>query len=254
MTEAMATGHGLARVAAKPKTFPVMEIFGPTIQGEGALAGAPTYFVRFGGCDWRCSWCDSLHAVIPAEVRKNAEQLGAGDIVRRVGDLVPGPEWVTLSGGNPALLELGEVVRGFQNVGMKVAVETQGSRWRDWLGDVGCLTISPKPPSSGMHVKGAKQLPGFMEQASLARPTRHNDALKIVVFDQADLDWSLDVFRTWPTWPRFLSCGTVVGEPLADTADRYRWLCEAVAASPALARHRVLPQLHVIAWGHARGV
>lgn len=39
------------------RTFPVIECFGPTIQGEGALAGLPTLFVRFGGCDFRCSWC-----------------------------------------------------------------------------------------------------------------------------------------------------------------------------------------------------
>ena len=41
----------------------ISEIFGPTIQGEGALIGQPTVFVRTGGCDYRCSWCDSLHAV-----------------------------------------------------------------------------------------------------------------------------------------------------------------------------------------------
>lgn len=37
----------------RTKTFPVIEIFGPTIQGEGALAGLPTYFIRFGGCETR---------------------------------------------------------------------------------------------------------------------------------------------------------------------------------------------------------
>src|SRR5262249_776223 len=41
----------------------VSEIFGPTIQGEGVLIGLPTVFVRSGGCDYRCSWCDSMHAV-----------------------------------------------------------------------------------------------------------------------------------------------------------------------------------------------
>jgi 7-carboxy-7-deazaguanine synthase len=41
----------------------ISEIFGPTIQGEGVLIGLPTVFVRTGGCDYRCSWCDSLHAV-----------------------------------------------------------------------------------------------------------------------------------------------------------------------------------------------
>ena len=41
----------------------ISEIFGPTIQGEGALIGKPTVFVRAGGCDYRCSWCDTLYAV-----------------------------------------------------------------------------------------------------------------------------------------------------------------------------------------------
>ena len=50
--------------------MPVVEVFGPTIQGEGELAGIPTAFVRFGGCDYRCSWCDSLFAVLPEDVRK----------------------------------------------------------------------------------------------------------------------------------------------------------------------------------------
>lgn len=41
------------------KKIPVLEIFGPTIQGEGMVIGQKTMFVRTGGCDYRCSWCDS---------------------------------------------------------------------------------------------------------------------------------------------------------------------------------------------------
>ena len=44
-------------------TLRIAEIFGPTIQGEGALIGEATVFVRAGGCDYRCVWCDSPHAV-----------------------------------------------------------------------------------------------------------------------------------------------------------------------------------------------
>ena len=43
----------------------ISEIFGPTVQGEGPLIGCPTVFVRTGGCDYRCSWCDTLYAVLP---------------------------------------------------------------------------------------------------------------------------------------------------------------------------------------------
>jgi 7-carboxy-7-deazaguanine synthase len=43
----------------------ISEIFGPTVQGEGPLVGRPTVFVRTGGCDYRCAWCDTLYAVLP---------------------------------------------------------------------------------------------------------------------------------------------------------------------------------------------
>lgn len=243
-----------AELAKRLKAFPVMEVFGPTIQGEGNVAGLPTYFVRIGGCDYRCSWCDSLHAVIPAEVRAHSEKLTSTEILARITALPKGPEWVTLSGGNPALLELGPLVRDLRDGGYKVAVETQGSKWRDWLATVNCLTISPKPPSSGMSSKVEEDLAGFMFRASIALPERRHHALKIVAFDEGDLDFAVETFLTYPTWPRFLSCGTVVGEPIEELAMRYRWLCTMVAHDDRLPNVRVLPQLHVIAWGHVKGV
>ena len=44
-----------ALAPTRTKLIPVVEIFGPTIQGEGAEAGVPTHFVRVGGCDFRCA-------------------------------------------------------------------------------------------------------------------------------------------------------------------------------------------------------
>lgn len=258
MSEGVVAGGTAVPIPDKPlslgRTFPVMEVFGPTVQGEGVLAGCPTYFVRFGGCDYRCVWCDSMHAVLPEEVRAHAEKLTHHEIIGRVRALGPGPEWVTLSGGNPAMLKLDALVAGFQGLGIRVAVETQGSRWREWLGNVNCLTISPKPPSSGMADKVAKDLEGFMYEASLARPRRQGDALKVVVFDADDLEFAAGVFAQFPTWPRYLSCGTVAGEPLEELAERYRWLLEHVASDVRFKQAHALPQLHVVAWGHVKGV
>ena len=69
----------------------VSEIFGPTIQGEGALIGLPTVFVRTGGCDFRCSWCDSLHAV-DSHFRDQWRAMGTQDVwheVRRLSSQTP---------------------------------------------------------------------------------------------------------------------------------------------------------------------
>lgn len=236
------------------RRFPVIETFGPTIQGEGSLAGLPTYFVRFGGCDFRCSWCDSMHAVEPAQVKANAELLTAAEITERILELPAGPEWVTLSGGNPAMLKLEELNKSLFAAGFKTAVETQGTLWKDWLAEVDVLTISPKPPSSGMTEKQEAALPDFMTTASLERVPRGLDALKIVVFDEVDLQWALGVFRTYPTWRKFLSVGTVVGEHAYDTLERMQWLMARVSVLPEGKDVRVLPQLHVLAWGHVQGV
>jgi 7-carboxy-7-deazaguanine synthase len=237
--------------------LPVVEVFGPTIQGEGELAGVPTAFVRFGGCDYRCSWCDSLFAVLPEDVRK-APRMTPAEVAAALGALAGSPEWVTLSGGNPALLELGELVSTLHAEGRKVTVETQGSVWRDWLADVDLLTVSPKPPSSGMATPANERESGrFMQHAVAAGG---HIVLKVVVFDEADYLWASALRARYAGLPFHLSCGTDPpgpgtshGEALDGVSERYRWLCERAARDPAMDGARILPQLHVLAWGHQRG-
>lgn len=246
----------LAEKQTKVATFPVVEIFGPTVQGEGAEAGLPCHFVRFGGCDYRCSWCDTMYAVEPEEVRRNSTRMSSAEIAQRVERLAGAPGWVVLSGGNPALHELGGLVEALRGRGHKVAVETQGSVWRDWLAGVDRLTISPKPPSSAMASEAHRaQFERFMARAVERKAA--GAVLKIVCFDELDVRWASDLAGGWPDLDLYLSAGTPVPPP-ADlrgaVCDRFRWLCERVAGDERLARARVLPQLHVLAWGDARGV
>src|SRR3954447_265834 len=104
----MTTVPATAVRPTQTRLIPVVEIFGPTIQGEGAEAGVPTHFVRVGGCDFRCSWCDTMYAVDPEIVRATAEKLSVEEIASRVAALAGRPEWVAISGGNPALHDLRE--------------------------------------------------------------------------------------------------------------------------------------------------
>src|SRR5262249_42610917 len=91
----------LGRISTMRESIPISEIFGPTVQGEGPLIGRPTVFVRTGGCDYRCVWCDTLYAVLP-EHRSEWVLMAPTEIARRIDELAGNdPVLVTLSGGNP---------------------------------------------------------------------------------------------------------------------------------------------------------
>jgi 7-carboxy-7-deazaguanine synthase len=93
-------------------TISTSEIFGPTVQGEGAVIGKPTVFVRTGDCDYRCSWCDSKFAVLP-EFRSTWRRMSPIEIFYEIKKLSPRPILVTLSGGNPALQPFGSLIRDY---------------------------------------------------------------------------------------------------------------------------------------------
>ena len=240
-----------------PRTFPLVEAFGPTIQGEGPDAGRRCFFIRLGGCDYRCAWCDSMHAVEPAAVRE-APRRSAVEIAEELFDKGAGAgDLIVISGGNPALHHADVLVRVLHGLGYRVSVETQGSFWRPWLGKVDRLVVSPKPPSSGeASLTNYSRFVAFLREA-LAAGLSEELAIKIVVFNQTDFDWAKGLLRRHSAAAAWLglSCGTDSKgkEPLAETAGRYRWLCETVAADRDLARVVVLPQLHVIAWSHEVG-
>jgi 7-carboxy-7-deazaguanine synthase len=247
---------GVDKQGASAASVPVIEIFGPTVQGEGPQMGRPAYFVRFGGCDFRCTWCDSMHAVDPAQVRAGALQVQPAEILARIHELRDGPDLIVISGGNPALLELGPLVDLLHRDSFEIAVETQGSRWKPWLAEVDCLVVSPKGPSSGMDsAEHRRALTQFLERASEQEAQL---VLKVVVFDEQDLEYARWLALTWPELDLHLSTGTDVGLTDEDTLKRLltrlRWLSEAVAVDRTLRRARVGPQQHVLAWGTRRGV
>lgn len=229
---------------------PVVEIYGPVIQGEGVVIGHKTIFVRLGGCDYRCKWCDSMFAVDPAQVKVQSTMMSSDLIVDHVRGVQHSGHCnlVTLSGGNPCIHDLTELVALLGAEGYLTCVETQGSRAPSWLAGVSIISLSPKPPSSGQvtDLYATKQL--FSEYLGKI-------SVKVVVFTESDFDYALDAFNTLSEAQCFfIQVGTVLGEPVEDTLERFRqvssWLIDCDNA-PSV---RVLPQLHVLAWGHGRRV
>jgi len=225
--------------------FPIIEIFGPTVQGEGLLIGRPTHFIRFGGCDYRCTWCDSLHAVIPAEVRRNSVKMNTEEIIHELKNRNQA-QYVTLSGGNPALQPMAPLLKRLKEEGYKTVIETQGTILPNWIHDVDIVVVSPKPPSSGMVTDWDK----LRNYARL--PHSH---LKVVVFNEPDYEYARNVRSMFPDKMMFVSVGNNVGLDSTDELlDRLRWLTEKVLADPVMQDVIPLPQLHVLIWGNAKGV
>jgi 7-carboxy-7-deazaguanine synthase len=240
-------------------TIPVLEIFGPTIQGEGMVIGQKTMFVRTAGCDYRCRWCDSaftwdgsaageIRQMTPEEIWQELRRIGQDRFSH-----------VTISGGNPALIaNVGQLVRLLREQNIRTAVETQGSRWQDWLLLVDDVTISPKPPSSGMTTDFAAL--DAMVHALSGRTGDVRTSLKVVVFDEADFDYARQVHQRYPRVPFFLQAGNddVAQADLADLRDRllaaYEWLIERTMTAADMNDVKVLPQLHALVWGNKRGV
>lgn len=234
-------------------TLRISEIFGPTIQGEGALIGEPTLFVRAGGCDYRCAWCDSLHAVDSAYRHDWAAMTPAAvwAELRHLSD--DRPVTVSLSGGNPAIQDFGPLIALGRAAGYRFACETQGSVARPWFADLDTLVLSPKPPSSGERVDW-----DIFADCIAAGQGARSTVMKIVVFDRRDYDWAKDAHARHPDLQLYLQPGNPEVDPaipvdLRALADRLGWLTETAMADRWFAP-RILPQLHVLIWGNKRGV
>lgn len=243
--------------AAKDTTIRISEIFGPTIQGEGPLIGLPTVFVRTGGCDYRCSWCDTLHAV-DSQYRDDWKPLSVDAIWREVTTLSGGkPLTISLSGGNPAIQPLADLIARGHGEGYRFALETQGSIAKEWFADLDYLVLSPKPPSSNMQTDFGK-----LEDCLAAAGTGPQISLKFVIFDDEDYAYAKDVSARYPRLNVYLQPGNHTPPPPEDDdalvdingiMDRMLWLIEKVS-NDRWFDVRVLPQLHVLLWGNRRGV
>lgn len=239
--------------------IPVLEIFGPTIQGEGMVIGQKTMFVRTAGCDYSCSWCDSAFTW-DGTGKKEITMMTAEEIWEELITLGgTGFSFVTISGGNPALLKnLDGLIDLLKQNDITIGLETQGSKWQEWFLKIDELTISPKPPSSKM-VTDFSILDTIINNLLENNRVKHV-SLKIVIFDDHDYDYAKKVYQRYPTLPFFLQVGNDDistdnnQELISRLLNKYEWLIDKVMADQELKDVKVLPQLHTYIWGNKRGV
>lgn len=117
------------------ETLPVMEAF-YTIQGEGFHSGRPAFFIRLGGCDVGCHWCDVKDSW---EAAKHPV-LHVSDIVQQAMQFPS--KFVVITGGEPAMYDLSPLTRLLKEKGYEIAVETSGAY--PLSGEIDWICVSPK--------------------------------------------------------------------------------------------------------------
>ena len=243
--------------------IPVVEIFGPTIQGEGPHVGMKTLFVRVAGCDFKCEWCDSKFAWEFNNATKYEPEELAETLIYEC--LVTNTSNVVLTGGNPCLYDFEEVISKLHDRDITVDVETQGSLFPAWVSQVDLLVISPKAPSS-KQPDVASKVSEYLRTLYTREENRNQQiAIKIPVFDDADFEFAkryydmLKGFRMghWFNVNLYLSVGNTDTIELGSIALRvlndYEKLIDKVAKSD-MKRVFILPQVHTLVWGNRQGV
>ncbi len=145
-------------------TYPVMEHF-YTLQGEGAYSGRAAYFIRLGGCDVGCVWCDvkdswpvDTHPPMTVEAIVAAAAAHPGRLA-------------VITGGEPTMHDLTALTAGLKAKGFRIHIETSGTS--PVSGNPDWITLSPK--------KFKAPLPEIL-------PLAHE--LKIIVFNRSDFAWA----------------------------------------------------------------
>lgn len=232
--------------------LPVSEIFGPTIQGEGRGIGRKTLFLRTYGCDNKCTWCDTGYAWDGSEEPERMSLLeicGKLELLRKSN----GCRHIVLTGGNPCIhgSAMEGLIRVLKTRGYSISLETQATVLPDWIALLDSVTLSPKAPSSGNTTELDSVRRFTVELKRLEIPC----SIKVVVFDEVDLEYFKELYRTLPVdiaW--YIQPGNEGGEfDLLTSIKRYKELMDKALNDEELTDVSVLPQLHTWLWGNGRG-
>ncbi|MDO8967957.1 7-carboxy-7-deazaguanine synthase QueE [Algoriphagus sp.] len=144
--------------------LPIMEAF-YTIQGEGRFTGHPAYFIRLGGCDVGCVWCDVKESW-------EAAKWPVLSIEKIVEDALAFPgRLVVITGGEPLMYNMDPLTKLLKEHGFTTNIETSGAH--PFSGDFDWVCFSPK--------KFKKPHPSIFAEA---------DELKVVIYNKSDYEFA----------------------------------------------------------------
>ena len=223
-----------------------------SIQGEGALAGTPSVFLRTSGCNLRCWFCDTPYTSWQPE----RDRIDWRELLDRT--LAIDCRHVVVTGGEPLLQpDVVPLTQELQRAGRHITIETAGTVFRPVAADL--ISLSPKlansTPTDTHRPGGSRYAPRhdrLRDNPETVRrlTTDYDYQLKFVVdspADIADIDDYLERYQRLDRRRVFLMPQARTSEELAAKTP---WL-ETEAKSRGV---RVSPRLHVERWGNARGV
>lgn len=158
------TQHSISTVPKDGSILPVMEAF-YTIQGEGFYSGHAAYFIRLGGCDVGCHWCD-----VKESWDADQHPLTQLDDIVASALKYPGRK-VVITGGEPLMYNLSPLTSLLKEAGFSVNIETSGAY--PLSGNLDWVCVSPK--------KFKAPVPGIMQEAH---------ELKVIIFNKSDFNWA----------------------------------------------------------------
>ena len=146
------------------RRLPLVEDF-YTIQGEGFHSGKPAYFIRLGGCDVGCSWCDAKYTWNPL----SHPLVPTDEIVERAASFEA--QAIVITGGEPLLYPLDYLTQRLHEHGLEIFLETSGSH--PLSGEFDWICLSPK-----------------RKQPPLAEAFAAASELKVIIETEEDLRWA----------------------------------------------------------------
>lgn len=229
--------------------LPFVETFGPTIQGEGPAAGQLSTFVRFGGCNLSCSWCDSAYTWDGSnyDLRDEITLLTVWEILGRM----PDNRLIIITGGEPLLNQKNpafvELLTALKERGHELHVETNGTicPTDEVIDLIDHFSVSPKLGHAGLHKKSQSPV---MHSGWAAIHDRVDAHMKVVVITEEDVEATVSLAENYD-WPQHRVW--IMPEGTEKEVLDYRWplVCDWATKHGVNATHR----LHVLSWGDKRG-
>lgn len=212
----------------------INEIF-YSIQGETTYSGLPTVFVRTTGCNLRCAYCDTKYSYHEGQLQTQEQILS--EIQK-----YPTP-YVCITGGEPLLQkEVFELMTKLCDLGLKVSLETSGSKSIAGVDERVKIILDVKTPDSG-------EVESFLSEN--LQHARNSTEFKFVICSEKDFDWSENFCRQHDLLKNF----TVLYSPSFGQVSEI-WLAEKILSKNSTAPFiRLQLQLHKYIWSpDTRGV